>query len=59
MDIYALTKKQRPSRLTMGKPVQFEAGKKETKEQQGMYIPPIDAKVTGPPTRDHWKVHTV
>ncbi|KAI8878883.1 FYVE-domain-containing protein [Backusella circina FSU 941] len=39
----------------MGKPVQFEAGKKETKEQQGMFMRPIDSKVTGPPNRDHWK----
>ncbi|ORZ15688.1 hypothetical protein BCR42DRAFT_415730 [Absidia repens] len=54
MDIYALTQKRRPSRLTMAKTSSARSFSSTTTESNhsGHYI----ITSTGPPTKEHWKL---
>jgi hypothetical protein len=60
MDVYSLTRKKRPSHLTLG-----QSSRTESDNDSGLDIsvskPKLDSsfifdQVTGSPTREHWKV---
>lgn len=57
MDVYSLTRKQRPSHLTLG---QSSRSQSETDSAFEVSVSPsfnyIFDEVTGSPTRAHWKV---
>ncbi|KAI9312799.1 hypothetical protein BX666DRAFT_1981988 [Dichotomocladium elegans] len=70
MDIYALTRKKRPTHLTLGQPTRpsgppetmidsptlTEQSSLDSKRPSPSSISSLsDGAVTGPPTRDHWK----
>ncbi|KAI9491816.1 hypothetical protein BDB00DRAFT_874012 [Zychaea mexicana] len=69
MDVYALTRKKRPTRLTLGQPTRSSAletlesptltdqtgSSLESKRQSLNSILSLSDTVTGPPSRDHWK----
>lgn len=67
MDVYSLTRKKRPSHLTLGQP-----SRTESDNDSGLDVsvssskPKIDSnsnftfdQVTGSPTREHWKVNAL
>ncbi|KAL1928203.1 hypothetical protein VTP01DRAFT_3119 [Rhizomucor pusillus] len=67
MDVYALTRKKRPTHLTLGKPTRsfsldaspsptISAEHSNTAKRQSLNTASTSFEaVTGPPTRDHWK----
>lgn len=59
MDVYSLTRKQRPSHLTLG---QSSRPPSENDSAFDVSVSPsynyIYDDVTGSPTRDHWKVRS-
>ncbi|KAI8147444.1 hypothetical protein BJV82DRAFT_664680 [Fennellomyces sp. T-0311] len=69
MDVYALTRKKRPTRLTLGQPTRSSAletmesptltdqtgSSLESKRQSLNSISSLSDTVTGPPSRNHWK----
>ena len=57
MDIYSLTKKKRPSQLTIAQPSSQTDSSLENTTPTKLTSDPTSEEVTGPPTRDHWKVN--
>ncbi|KAI7860726.1 hypothetical protein BDC45DRAFT_3984 [Circinella umbellata] len=69
MDVYALTRKKRPTRLTLGQPTRPSAletmesptltdqtgSSLESKRQSLTSVSSLSDTVTGPPSRNHWK----
>ncbi|CEG75623.1 hypothetical protein RMATCC62417_10633 [Rhizopus microsporus] len=55
MDIYSLTKKKRPSQLTIAQPSSQTDSSVDNTTPTKLMSDPISEEVTGPPTRDHWK----
>ncbi|ORZ13963.1 hypothetical protein BCR42DRAFT_417745 [Absidia repens] len=53
MDIYALTRKRRPSRLTMAQTLNDRSPSSTNSEPENSER--FTLIVTGPPTKDHWK----
>ncbi|KAG1145522.1 hypothetical protein G6F37_009477 [Rhizopus arrhizus] len=60
MDIYSLTRKKRPSQLTIAQPSPLSHSGSDSALDSSVPKKPLSnqmsEEITGPPTRDHWKV---